>query len=122
MQENSIYAFIALLIPVMVGRFLVHQSLEKMDAEKKAELLASVDGMQKLRFISIFVIIGAIYFLPKAIYIILPLFIVGITLFYWTKISKIKPPQHYTMAFFSSLVLGLIGIAAFLYFQQGLHL
>lgn len=119
MDEKSLFAFAALLIPVLIGRFLIHQSLVKMGAEKKQELVDSIAGMQKLRFIAIFLIVGAIYFLPEATYIIFPLLIIGLSWVYWTKISKINPPKHYALAFLSSMVLGIIGIAAFLYLQQG---
>lgn len=119
MDEKSLFAFAALLIPVLIGRFLIHQSLVKMGAEKKQELVDSIAGMQKLRFIAIFLIVGAIYFLPEATYIIFPLLIIGLSWVYWAKISKINPPKHYALAFLSSMVLGIIGIAAFLYLQQG---
>ncbi len=119
MEENSLFAFIALIIPVLLGRYLVHQSLTKMPSEKKQAIDESVQGMQKLRFFAIFVIVGTIYFLPEATYIIFPLFIVAMGWFYWAKVSKTNPPSHYTFAFFSSIVLGIIGIGAFLYLQQG---
>jgi len=66
MEENALYAFIALLIPVLIGRFLIHQSLTKMPAEKKQAITESVTGMQRLRFLAIFVIVGSIYFMPEA--------------------------------------------------------
>ncbi len=119
MEENALYAFIALLVPVLIGRFLIHKSLTKMPAEKKQAISESVTGMQRLRFLAIFVIVGSIYFLPEATYIIFPIFIIIMSWMYWAKVSKVNPPKHYTLAFFSSMILGIIGVGAFLYLQQG---
>jgi len=119
MEDKSLYAFIALIIPVIFGRYLLHQSLEKLDPDKKEALLNSVAGMQKLRFAAIFTLVGIIYFLPEVTLIILPFYIVSLTWIYWAKISKTNPPKHYTQAFFASMILGMIGIAAFIYIQQG---
>ena len=119
MNDNSLYAFIALIIPVAIGRFLLHQSLEKLAPEKKEALLNSVSGMQKVRFLAIFSLVGIIYFLPETTIFILPIYIIGLTWIYWKKVSKENPPKHYTQAFFTSMVLGIIGIGAFLYLQQG---
>ena len=119
MNDNSLYAFVALIIPVAIGRFLLHKSLEKLDSDKKDALLNSVSGMKKLRFAAIFTFVGIIYFLPEATLFLLTVYILGLTWIYWAKILKINPPKHYTQAFFISMVLGIIGIAAFLYIQQG---
>ena len=119
MENNSFLAFFALIIPVIIGRLLIHQSLEKLDPEKKEAILNSVSGMQKLRYIAIFSFVGIIYFLPEASVVLFPIFIIGLSWIYWSKVSKVNPPAHYTQAFFTSMVLGIIGIAAFVYIQQG---
>ena len=119
MQENSLYAFAALIIPVLIGRFLLHKSLTEMPTEKKQAIDESIKVMQRLRYLAIFVIVGSIYFLPEATYIIFPIFIIVMSWVYWAKVSKVNPPKHYTFAFFSSMILGIIGIGAFLFLQQG---
>lgn len=96
---NSSYAFVALIIPVLIGRFLLHKSLTEMPAEKKQAIDESIKGMQRLRYH--------------------PIFIIVMSWVYWAKASKVNPPKHYTFAFFSSMVLGIIGIGAFLFLQQG---
>lgn len=116
---NSIYPFMALLIPIALGRFLIYQATEKLKPETKKAISNAVAGMQKLRLIAIFVIVGTIYFLPEAAIVVFPLFIVAMSWIYWKKITPLNPPKHYTLAFVASMVLGIIGIAAFLYLTQG---
>ncbi len=119
MNSQSLYPFIALLIPVIIGRFLLHQATEKLDPKMKGAISNSVSGMQKLRLIAIFIIVGTIYFLPEAAIVVFPLFVLAMSWIYWQKIAKLNPPKEYTLAFIASMVLGIIGIAAFLYLTQG---
>ena len=119
MNSQSLYPFIALLIPVIIGRFLLHQATEKLDPKMKEAISNSVAGMQKLRLIAIFIIVGTIYFLPEAAIVVFPLFVLAMSWIYWQKIAKLNPPKEYTLAFIASMVLGIIGIAAFLYLTQG---
>ncbi len=89
MEENSLFAFIALIIPVLLGRYLVHQSLTKMPSEKKQAIDESVQGMQKLRFFAIFVIVGTIYFLPKPLILFSPYL-----LLLWVGFIGLKYPKQ----------------------------
>ena len=116
---SNLYPFFALLVPVIIGRYLLHQATEKLEPETKKAISQSVIGMQKLRLIAIFVIVGTLYFLPEASIVVFPLIILVMSWLYWQKISKLNPPKYYTQAFIASMALGIIGVAAFLYLSQG---
>lgn len=114
MDEHFYIALVALIVPAIVGRVILSNATKKLNHDKKEQLSKSLTGTTKIRYIVIFVVAISSVTFPKSLIILLPLLLIGGTLFYWLKISKMAMPKHYTISFFMSAGLGLIGVIWFI--------
>ena len=113
-MDNQFYIAFAILIPAIIGRVILSNAVKKLTVEKKEALDQSLSGSIILRYAALLIVVISNMFYEKSIFILLPLFLLAASLFYWLKISKIEMPKDYINSFFISVALGIIGVTLFL--------
>ena len=111
--DQSLLAFFVLIGAIIAARFIGEAGLKALSTEQKGQLIEQIGSIRKFGLLALLVLMFATWGKPPLMVGAVVLYIVGSYGFYYTKARRLALPPAYLKSFIASMVVSLLGVAAF---------